>query len=114
MFLDVGGDFLFESFGEVFHEVDDLVFDFVETEGENAEIDRVGDFELELLSVLGHVGEIELDGLGVILEIGIGDELIDVSLGILPVDVEGLGGELDDLFGQFALGRLDHLLYSAH
>lgn len=114
VFFDVGGNFLFESFAQVFHVVDDLVFDFVEAEGENAEIDWVGDFELEFLCVLGHVGEIELDGLGVILDIGIGDELVDVSLSILPVDVQGLGGEVDDFFGQFVLGCLDHLLYSAH
>ena len=63
---------------------------------------------------MGHVGEIELDGLGVILDIWIGDELVDVSLSILPVDVQGLGGEVDDFLGQFVLGCLEHLLYSAH
>jgi hypothetical protein len=52
---------------------------------------------------LGHVGEVELDGLGVILDVGIGDKLSDISLRIFPVDVEGLGGEVDDFFGEFLL-----------
>jgi hypothetical protein len=90
------------------------VFEFVESEGENTEIDRVGDFEFELLCVLGHVGEVELDGLGIIIDIGIGDKLPDISLRVFPVDVQGLGGELDDFFSEFLLGGLDHLLDSAH
>lgn len=69
---------------------------------------------LEPFSVLSHVGQVKLNGLGVVLNVRILYQLIHISLSILPVNVQRLRRKLHYLLCNLVLRCLDHLLYLAH
>lgn len=77
-------------------------------------MDDVRYFELKFLNPLGHIGQIELNSLRVVLDIWISQELVNIGLGVFPVDVQRIGCVLDYFLGEFVLRYLEHLLYTGH
>ena len=77
------------------------MFHFIETDTENSQFNRVGYFVLKLFSVLSHVSQVKLNGLGTVFNVWIGDQLINIGLGIFPVNVQGYCGKLQYFLCQF-------------